>query len=39
MNPVLQNILVTFLGLVYVFGIVAIMDFAVKKGLSQDISR
>lgn len=39
MNPVLQNILVTLLGLTYVFGVVAIMDFAVKKGLSQDISR
>lgn len=39
MNPVLQNIIVTIGGLIYVFGIVALMDFAVKKGLAQDISR
>lgn len=39
MNPVLQNIIVTIGGLVYVFGVVAIMDFAVKKGFPQDLSR
>ncbi len=39
MNPVLQNIVVTIGGLVYVFGIVAIMDFVVKKGFPQDLSR
>lgn len=39
MSPVLQNILVTVLGLIYVFSIVGIMDFAVKKGFPQDISR
>jgi len=39
MNPVLQNIIVTIGGLVYVFGIVAIMDFLVKKGFPQDLSR
>ena len=39
MDPVLQNILVTIGGLIYVFGIVAIMDLAVKKGFPQDLSR
>ncbi len=39
MNPVFQNIVVTLGGLVYVFGIVAIMDLAVKKGFPQDLSR
>ncbi len=39
MNPVLQNIVVTIGGLIYVFGIVAIMDFVVKKGFPQDLSR
>ena len=39
MSPVIQNIVVTVVGLVYVFGIVAIMDFAVKKGFPQDLSR
>jgi phytol kinase len=38
-NPVINNILITFLSLVYVFGVVGLMDFAVKKGLSQEISR
>lgn len=39
MNPVLQNILVTVLGVVYVFSVVAVMDVLVKKGFPQDISR
>ena len=39
MDPLYQNLLVTVLGLVYVFSIVGIMDFAVKKGFPQDISR
>ncbi len=40
MSPLLQNILITLLGFVYVFAVVAAMDFAVKKkGLAQDISR
>jgi len=39
MSPVLNNILITVLSLVYVFSVVGIMDFAVKKGFPQDISR
>ncbi len=39
MDPVVQNILVTLLALVYVFSVVGIMDFAVKRGFSQDMSR
>ncbi|MFC2082114.1 diacylglycerol/polyprenol kinase family protein [Bacteroidota bacterium] len=39
MSPVIQNILVTVLGIVYVFSVVGIMDFFVKKGFPQDISR
>lgn len=39
MNPIYHNILITALGLVYVFGVVGIMDFAVKKSFPQDISR
>lgn len=39
MDPIIQNLLVTLLGLVYVFSVVGIMDFAVKKGFPQDISR
>ncbi len=39
MSPVVQNILVMILGFVYVFAVVAIMDYAVKKGFPQDISR
>ncbi len=39
MSPLIQNILVTMIGIVYVFSVVGIMDFAVKKGFSQDISR
>jgi phytol kinase len=39
MSPVLQNILITVLGLTYVFGVVGVMDFAVRRGFSQDISR
>lgn len=39
MNPILQNILIAFGSLIYVFAIVAIMDFFVKKGFPQDLSR
>lgn len=39
MNPILQNILAAIAGLVYVFGVVALMDYAVKKGFSQELSR
>ncbi|MCX7876270.1 MAG: hypothetical protein N2321_08910 [Melioribacteraceae bacterium] len=39
MNPLLQNILVTIFAFIYVFGIVALMDFFVKKGFPQDLSR
>lgn len=39
MSPILQNILVTVLGIVYVFSVVFVMDFFVKKGFPQDISR
>ena len=35
----LFNILITIVSLVYVFGVVAIMDLAVKKGFPQDLSR
>ncbi len=39
MNPVINNIIVTVIGVSYVFSVVGIMDFAVKKGFPQDISR
>lgn len=39
MTPLVQNIVVTFAGLVYVFGVVGVMDIAVKKGFPQDLSR
>ncbi len=39
MSPVVQNILITILGFIYVFGVVALMDWAVRKGFSQDVSR
>ena len=39
MTSLFQNILVTVLGLIYVFSIVGIMDFAVRKGFSKDLSR
>lgn len=39
MSPALYNILITILSLVYVFGVVALMDIAVKKGFPQDLSR
>lgn len=39
MEPLIQNILITILGLIYVFSVVGIMDFAVRKGFSQDLSR
>jgi len=35
MNPLLQNLLVTLLSFIYVFGVVRILDYLVKKGLSQ----
>lgn len=39
MSPALFNILITIASLVYVFGVVALMDLAVKKGFPQDLSR
>jgi len=39
MSPFYYNIIITIASLVYVFGIVALMDFLVKKGFPQDISR
>lgn len=39
MSPLLHNIIITVLSLVYVFSVVGLMDFAVKKGFPQDISR
>jgi phytol kinase len=38
-NSIIHNLLITILSLIYVFGVVGLMDFAVKKGLPQDISR
>ncbi len=39
MDPFLKNIIVTFVAFIYVFGVVEIMDFFVKKGFPQDFSR
>ncbi len=39
MSPALNNIVFSFLSVLYVFAVVAIMDFFVKKGFPQDISR
>lgn len=39
LSPLLFNILITVGSLVYVFGVVALMDLAVKKGFQQDLSR
>jgi phytol kinase len=39
MNPVINNVIVTICGILYVFSVVSIMDFAVKKGFPQDLSR
>ncbi|MEM1392532.1 MAG: phosphatidate cytidylyltransferase [Cyanobacteria bacterium P01_H01_bin.150] len=40
MNPFLQNIIVTALTFIYVFGLVAVMNFCVSRlNLPQDISR
>lgn len=40
MNPFLYNIIIAFLGIVYVFAVVGIMDTVVKKvSFPQDISR
>ncbi|KAF0212269.1 MAG: phosphatidate [Ignavibacteria bacterium] len=39
LSPMLFNILITVGSLVYVFGVVALMDLAVKKGFPQDLSR
>ncbi len=39
MSPMLFNILITIVSLVYVFGVVALMDLAVRKGFPQDLSR
>lgn len=39
MIPFFQNIIVTVVAFIYVFGIVWVMDFLVKKGFPQDLSR
>lgn len=39
MDPALYNILISLAAIVYVFLVVGIMDFAVKKGFPQDLSR
>jgi len=39
LSPMLFNILITIVSLVYVFGVVALMDLAVRKGFPQDLSR
>jgi phytol kinase len=39
MAPEIRNISVALLSVVYVFSVVGIMDYAVRKGLSADISR
>lgn len=39
MEPLYQNLIVTLLGFIYVFSVVGIMDYAVKKGFPQDLSR
>jgi phytol kinase len=39
MSPILNNIIITVISVIYVFAAVAIMDFAVKKGFPQDLSR
>lgn len=38
-SPAYYNILITFCSFIYVFGVVALMDIAVKKGFPQDLSR
>lgn len=39
MSPLINNIVITVAGIIYVFSVVAIMDLAVKKGFPNDISR
>ena len=39
MAPVLRNIIVASLSIIYVFTVVGVMDFFVKKGLPPEISR
>jgi dolichol kinase len=39
MDPLIHNSLITIVALIYVFSVVGIMDYAVKKGFPQDISR
>lgn len=40
MNPFLYNIIITFVGIVYVFAVVGLMDTLVKKySFLQDVSR
>jgi phytol kinase len=39
MSASLYNSLLTIAAIIYVFGVVAIMDFAVKKGFPSDLSR
>ncbi len=39
MTPLIHNILIMTAGFIYVFAVVGIMDYAVKKGFPQDLSR
>lgn len=39
MNPLIHNSLITLIAVLYVFSVVGIMDYAVKKGFPKDISR
>lgn len=39
MDSLIHNTLITVAALIYVFAVVGIMDYAVKKGFPQDISR
>lgn len=39
MDPLFYNIIITVIAVVYVFTVVAVMNFAVKKGFPQEISR
>jgi len=39
MSSLIQNILIAALSLIYVFSVVGLMDYTVKKGFSQDLSR
>ncbi len=39
MSPFINNLVVSVITVIYVFAVVAIMDFLVRKGLAQDLSR